>query len=127
MNSTAIDSVLTRLERNIRDIGRMLLENENHVAARVLINSSLTNLLRIREGIAPERYEAINEPLQQLASLLPSSDDPHDEIAIGDANQDSVVLQPAGAELSVSEEAYSFRAERIAQASGIYYFTLPTR
>ena len=45
---TAMDSVLVRLDRNIREIGRMLLENEDHTGASVLINSSLRNLQRIQ-------------------------------------------------------------------------------
>ena len=108
---TAIDSVLVRLDRNIREIGRRLLENEDHIGASVLINSSLRNLQRIQEGISPECYEAINGPLQQLASLCPSADHPDHEFASGDASQDGVV----------SHEASGFHAERVLNTSGNCY------
>ena len=69
----------------------MLLENEDHTGACVLINSGLRNLQRIQKGISPERYKAINGPLQQPASLCHGADRPDHEIASGDANQDRVV------------------------------------
>lgn len=67
MNS--ITSVLNRIDRNIQNIGRALIDNNNVSQAQILIDSCLLNLNRIEQNISVDQYNAVNTPLQRLSQI----------------------------------------------------------